>query len=88
MFSARDIDALGVRVSDQSVEYVCTSETVVQGLCSTDDYGTVLIDPNRHLSEPIFIDRVEVPSGRYFTYDIPSMGRYCVATIPYKYCLG
>lgn len=95
LYAHEDRDMLGVTETDGSTEYVCTNSSISRGVCTEDDYGKVLIDPNRSSLYPIYNERVDLIPYNAFSWKgvfdpivqkINHTAFYCVATVPVQYC--
>lgn len=97
LYAHEDKDILGVPASDGHVEYVCSDSAIAAGLCTEDEYGTILLDTGRHSKLPVLTGLIDVDtsSGHHnqgrihhrITYDVSNTSVYCAGIFPVQYSI-
>lgn len=86
VYSIKDETCLGIPTADNRIEFICTQAAIAQGLCSSEDRGKFLINPDIQPSNSILSEKIDLPSSKKITYEIVDTSYYCVAAARAQAC--
>lgn len=80
IFAIKDLEHLGKSYGGNSRKYVCDEMAIDQGMCSSQDLGTFLVDGD-YSNTTIHMGQLTAAGKTNMTYRVLETGYYCVSTV-------